>query len=223
MLRAGTLEEKKFGVKQWNEGWMARAMLKRLKQLQSKTNPRITAATWGFIWNRWSSGKRFQKTRNCVICQHPESKDEADHYPYCTPMRAWAQKTLNIDPTELGNRHAWTLTLPALESNDKLVALGIWVYVTYRCLNHQREHGSPLQHEDLNRALNQWMKEAAKNTPGVATFLKQRWPKTKPEEEALLTLRKRRRSQVHQSNCQYRENKRAKQESPLTVTARPGC
>ena len=96
-------------------------------------------------------------------------------------MRMWAEKTLKIDPVELGNRHAWTLTLPALENVDKLVALGIWIYVTYRCFNHQRAHGSPLKDEDLHRALNQWMKEAAKNTPGVAKFLKRRWPKDSRE------------------------------------------
>ena len=178
---------------------MARTTLRRLKKLQSKTNPRITAATWSFIWGRWSTARRrLQKQMKCVICQDPSSKDEADHYPYCGPMRRWAAKALGIDPVELGNRHAWTLTLPTLDDDDKLMATGIWIYVTYRCFNHQRTHGSSLQDDDLNRALNQWMKEAAKNTPLVGKFLKQRWLNNDLEKDGAISCSraKQRRKQV---------------------------
>ena len=112
---------------------------------------------------------------------------------------------MKVNPVELGNRHAWTLTLPALENVDKLVALGIWIYVTYKCFNHQRAHGSPLKDEDLHRALNQWMKEAAKNTSGVNNFLKKLWPKGSHENGKPYPHEKKRRRKANQGYAEPHE------------------
>ena len=108
------------------------------------------------------------------------------------------RKAFGIDPVELGSRHAWTSILSALDDDDKLMAVGMWIYVTYRCFNHQRTHASSWQHEDMDRALNQWMKDAPKNTPLVGRFLKQLWPNDNPgrDDASFCPRAKKRRRKV---------------------------
>ena len=129
------------------------------------------------MWNRWTTGHRMGTPSVCRICGQEGSKDHRDHYPFCEVNRNWMQKRLNEDAISLGNFHTWSLTHPRLQNNETLLLkLGIWMYVTHRCINSQRNDEDPMQaEEDIHRAMDQWGLEAIRSTPNLTDIWSNAW------------------------------------------------
>ena len=171
LLKSGQPIQSEYKVRQWTPGWMARTAVQRLQRLSKLCNPRIQAAIWSYILDRWSTGRMMQQKRKCLICNDPSTRDEPEHFPYCAVLRPFAASALRVNLRKHGNLQAWTLTSHDYGNDDSLMKIGIWVYVTYRCYNYLRTASQKLEGEQLQRALTQWLKEAARDTPRIQKLL----------------------------------------------------
>eukprot|EP00972_Heterocapsa_arctica_P008886 1303721-Heterocapsa_arctica.AAC.1 len=57
--------------------------------------PRVAAAVWGLLWNRWTTARRFQGVAACVLCC-THGDDAIEHYVGCRVVRAAGWKALKL-------------------------------------------------------------------------------------------------------------------------------
>ena len=145
--------------------WQARSAQQRLKILAKLTTPRVHAAVYGAIWNRWCTLRRFQQRGHCRLCQLPHTEDSIEHYPFCTTIRRLATTRLRLNVSTQVNLHTFTFTNPFLRTQEELTRAALLIYATYRALNHQRLSDTPLDPEELHNAMCQWLVEGARGHP----------------------------------------------------------
>ena len=155
--------------------WQARSAQQRLKTLAKLTTPRVHAAVYGAIWNRWCTLRRFQQRGRCRFCQLPHTEDSIEHYPFCTTIRRVASTRLRLNGTTQVNLHTFTLTNPLLRTQEELTRSALLIYTTYRALNHQRRSDTPLNSEELHNAMCQWIVEGARGRPRTCQALAAAW------------------------------------------------
>ena len=65
---------------------MADRCARNLHAMSKVLPPRVQAATWGWIWNKWTTEKRTRQTRSntCLLCRLPHTEDSAEHYCVCS-------------------------------------------------------------------------------------------------------------------------------------------
>ena len=101
------------------------------------------------------------------------------HFPFCQALKDWGIKNLGTLAKDIWNKHAWTLTDPYITGNkSRLQTVGVMIYVTQRCFDFQRYHDAALKDEHLSRALDQWAKEAIRDTPPLEKWWRGRWRTT---------------------------------------------
>ena len=158
--------------------WQARSSHQRLKLLAQLVPPRVHAAVFGCIWNRWCTLRRFHTSGNCRLCQGRHTEDSIEHYTYCSSVRAIASRRLRLDIGTQVNLHTFTCTNPLIRTESQLIRAALLTYSTYRALNHQRQAASPLLGNDLYQAMCQWLIEEvrghAKSSHALASVWKKR-------------------------------------------------
>ena len=99
-------------VIQRTPNWQARCAHQRLKTIAKLTTPRVHAAVYGAVWNRWCTLGRFRKTGRCRLCQLPRTKDSIEHYAFCSTVRELASRRLRLCCTTQVNIHTFHVHKP---------------------------------------------------------------------------------------------------------------
>ena len=112
---------------------------------QRHTTPRVRAAIWATLWNRWTTARRFQQrwaaSNVCVFGCSPSAEDSIVHYCRCRLVIAAHKRFLRLHPAADGSLlEGWIF---GGAENDPQVhtryALG--AYATYRAFNQFRFNG----------------------------------------------------------------------------------
>ena len=82
--------------------WQARRALANLQLLSTLAPPRVCAAVFGTLWNRWCTCRRYQQrhsARNrCVLGCGGAAEDSIEHYCRCPVTRQAMERKLNMSP-----------------------------------------------------------------------------------------------------------------------------
>ena len=162
-------------VIQRTPNWQARCAHQRLKTIAKLTTPRVHAAVYGAVWNRWCTLGRFRKTGRCRLCQQPRTKDSIEHYAFCSTVRELASRRLRLCCTTQVNIHTFTCTNPLIRTQEQLSRAALLIYATYRALNHQRHSNNPLPPDQLFNAMCQWVVEGARGHARTCQTLSNTW------------------------------------------------
>lgn len=155
--------------------WQARCASQRLQISAKLVAPRVHAALFSAIWNRWCTLRRFQTTGTCRLCRRPLTEDAIEHYPFCTVVRAIATRRLRLDITAHVNLHTFTCTNPLINTKELLTRAALLIYSTYRALNYQRQANTPLAEDELLNAMSQWIIEGTRGHPSSCQVLASTW------------------------------------------------
>ena len=118
-------------VTQQTPNWQARCAHQRLKILARLTTPRVHAAVFGAMWNRWCTIKRYQGQGRCRLCQKRHTEDAIEHYPFCSVVRELAARRLRLCTTTHVNIHTFTFTNPLLRTKELLTRAALLICATY--------------------------------------------------------------------------------------------
>ena len=83
-------------ITQGTRKWQARSAHQRLKTIATLTTPRVHAAVYGAIWNRWCTLRRFQLRGHCRLCQLPHTEDSIEYFGFCPTVEKLATKRLRL-------------------------------------------------------------------------------------------------------------------------------
>ena len=124
-------------IGRWKFGrWLPEAhaagrILRNLLALSKLVPPNVLAACWGTIWNRWCTGRRFQRSRGqgaqCRFGCSPNAHDAIEHYAHCPILKEVAQ-SLNRD-IRFGLPD---FLLCGTERDDTITFRALLVYGAYR-------------------------------------------------------------------------------------------
>ena len=109
-----------------------------LKKIGRLVAPRVAAANWGLVWNRWCTARRFQGHAACVLgCGNGE--DSIEHYWSCAVVKEAGRRMLRIeaDPTP---RKACMLGAARYSNDDEHACWALLVYGVYMTTNTTRQH-----------------------------------------------------------------------------------
>ena len=162
-------------VIQRTPNWQARCAHQRLKALAQLVAPRVHAAVFSAIWNRWCTLRRFQTRGNCRLCNSRHTEDSIEHYVFCSAVREVATRRLRLNISRHVNIHTFTCTNPLLDTEELLTRAALLIYATYRALNHQRQAPIPLRGEELYHAMCQWIIEGARGNTKCCRSLARIW------------------------------------------------
>ena len=147
--------------------------------------PRIQAAMFSTMWNRWSTTHRYQqKASDCLLGCGFEGGDRIEHYCRCGIVKDLCRKRLNINPDMFANLHSFTLTSPHIRTRSILCMVGLLNYATYKAVNNirHRNKGVPCSADVGRDALAQAVREGAMGHQFAIKSLRERWNDTSDEE-----------------------------------------
>jgi len=163
---------------QLTPAWQSQRTWWLLKMMARVTPPRVQAAAFSTVWNRWTTSARFQHKRvlPCLLCGLPQG-DRLEHYCRCEVARNVCRRQLNVDPSIFATLHAFTLATPLVTQRSSLACLGLLIYAVYRTVNCVRHRcsGTPISIEDAYEAVAQAVREGAKGHSFASKTLRERW------------------------------------------------
>ena len=173
------------GVRQQTPAWRSRRCYSNLTALNKVVPPRVQAAAWGAIWNRWTTEARFQRISQCLLCSCSFGTDSLEHYSRCRVTRKLLRVRLNLDPDKFTGMHAWTLSSPWIATKEELAGVALATYAVYTVSNRLRHMGqSNLQDEEHRyEALVQAIKEGVKGHEQASKTLRHRWTSGRQETQ----------------------------------------
>jgi hypothetical protein len=146
-----------------------RTML-NLQKMGKLVAPRVAAATWGLVWNRWCTARRFQARAPCVLgCGKGE--DSIEHYWCCPVAREAGRKLLRID-AEADQRKASMLCATRFVSDDEQTCWALLTYAIYMATNATRKHGG---HTGKVQEVMQHVRQAVAGHKRSTACLTARW------------------------------------------------
>ena len=149
---------------------LADSILTRLQGLRKLVPPRVQAAAFSTLWNRWTTTRRFQKETSphtgCLLgCVAPRDLDSIEHYLRCPVVLEAARLKLGLALTPEISWHHLLLAgcVPDGQQADTWWArCALVLYATYRTTNAARPRGPMLTHTAM-AALKQAFYEGARN------------------------------------------------------------
>jgi hypothetical protein len=147
---------------------IASRVLHRLELLRRLVPPRVSAAYFSALWNRWTTARRFQRrgsaTNRCLLCCPQRAEDSLEHYAACSVVRKVGRDYLGLDMCEnIGNTsealQEFLMTgRMSLDTESRLLRGAVLVYATYMTTNNARPAG-PLEAEVARHAMMQHAKQ----------------------------------------------------------------
>ena len=110
----------------------------------------------------------------CVLaCGAQWGGDEAEHYPECPVVRAFAARFLRLQYPACRWRDVWLAVAPELDDDVALTRVGILVYATWRTTESIRRSPVPLADRPatVQRMLEQAAREAVRGHPRSSRVL----------------------------------------------------
>ena len=134
--------------------------------------PRVVAAVFSTIWNRWTTARRFQRRDTpsnicCLGCASP-AEDSLEHYARCSVLRDFASQRLRYSPQDGTFLPDWC-GARLLDDSTRTKA-AIMAYIAYRASNTARHQGG-LQREAAIQCLGQLLHDAVRNHSLAATVV----------------------------------------------------
>ena len=116
--------------------------LRGFADLRELVPPRVVAAVFSTIWNRWPTARRSQRRAarecRCQLGCPGRAEDSIEHYSHCAVLHGFASRRLNFHVTG-GFLPVWCLVHgsdPTMRTKAALMA-----YVGYRATNTARHMG----------------------------------------------------------------------------------
>ena len=166
-------------VKQKTPEYFSRKCVHNLNQLSKLATPRVLAACFGTIWNRWTTAARFQNEGICLLCHQIRTEDKIEHYSRCPVTKDFGRRFLRLHREHDLNLHTFTLTNPQINTTERLTSTALLIYAVYNLTNALRKDGEKLTREEAYNALTQHAREAVRGHPRSAGVLRQLWTHNK--------------------------------------------
>ena len=108
--------------------------------LKECTPPKVRAAVFSTIWNRWNTGRRWQKPKGhdnqCLF--RCEGEDSIEHYCHCNTIKIVMKKNLRLDPFYFSNMHTFTVVNQYITDTTTLTTVALLIYGVYNTTNALR-------------------------------------------------------------------------------------
>ena len=154
-----------------NQRHHAQHVESNLQALGRVVPPRVAAAVWGLVWNRWTTGRRFQKCSPCPLgCG--AGADSIEHLVGCRVAREAGRRFLRVDG-EYQQRLLFCTMTAKFVDQEAMACWAVLVYATYMASNQVR-HASRGQ-GGMVEELIQHCRQAAEGHPRLAKILCGRW------------------------------------------------
>ena len=126
---------------------LADTISRNLLRLQSLVSPRVAAAVFSTILNRWCTARRVQTRRRCLFgCQGIDPEDSVEHYSCCPEVRSFQRRFCRL-PEHFECKLGSFLRAYSSLDDSSLVACSVTVYAAYRfhnTLRHRNPFSPPL-------------------------------------------------------------------------------
>jgi hypothetical protein len=143
--------------------------LARLRLISPLVPPRVWAASFGVIWNRWSTARRSQLTASTCLLGCAMGEDSLEHYGRCPTVWRFAKARLQLCCRYSTGSEYWCLSAPddrdTVGSKDWWARLALLHYSVLRTTNAARSRGCLTSTEDATRALQQAAMEGCRGHP----------------------------------------------------------
>ena len=83
----------------------AAAALKRLNSIAKQVTPRMWAATFGCLWNRWPTARRRQILNSKCLLGCEWGEDSIEHYSHCRQVQEFATGKLHLQRRYADHQH----------------------------------------------------------------------------------------------------------------------
>ena len=154
--------------------------LRKLQYLSDWVAPRVCAATFSTLWNRWTTARRFQKRNldcnRCVLGCGGEAEDSLEHYSRCKVVRAVAGTILKIGTDEDDTKDWFFLNGKCSVEGEDLACLALLHYASYNATNDYRRNGIR-DPERARDAMVQHLRNAVRGHSASTKLLDNRWQK----------------------------------------------
>ena len=148
---------------------IAARVLRRLQTLKSLVAPRVSAAVLSTLWNRWTTGRRFQRQDICVLGCSPTAAYSIEHYACYLIIQTAARRFLGL------HMRPWPHALcdlmlatgpPAAPhpSRANLTRSAILLYAAYAAANTAR-HRAPRTEAEAIAMIQQAIAEGVRDHP----------------------------------------------------------
>ena len=158
--------------------WQARRALAHLQLLPKLVPPRVCAAVFSTLWNRWCTCRRYQQRHSphnrCVLGCGGDAQDSIEHYCRCPVTKHAMERKLNMSPSTFAHLHTFLLCNANIRTYGDLTSVALLIYAIYNATNHYR-HKPPTQDTDIHDAVAQWLREGAKRHANATKVFDNRW------------------------------------------------
>ena len=140
-------------LKRWRFDGIPRLLvcrsIQRLRRLRSLVPPRVGAAVFSTLWNRWTTARRFQRRASrdnrCVMGCAGHAEDSLEHYGRCKVILNFACRRLNLRFADNDALPHWMLVAegsPSDDIPDVQIRTSVMLYAAYRATNTLRRRVS---------------------------------------------------------------------------------
>ena len=141
---------------------LAARAVRGFSALRSLVPPRVVAAVFSTIWNRWPTARRHQQrsggANRCQLGCPGGAEDSIEHYSHCAALRDFASRRLNFHAPD-GFLPFWCMVC---DSDPKILTKSaIVAYAGYRATNTAR-HAGGLSSERAAEMLGQLLHDAVR-------------------------------------------------------------
>ena len=158
---------------------IAARVLRRLQTLKPLVAPRVSAAVLSTLWDRRTTGRRFQRQDICVLGCSPTAADSIEHYACCPIIRTAARRFLGL------HMRPWPHALcdfmlatgpPAAPhpSRANLTRSAILLYAAYTAANTAR-HRAPRTQAEAIAMMQQAIAEGVRDHPRSQRIMAEPW------------------------------------------------
>ena len=163
------------------EAQVGAKVLKHLRFVRDLVAPRVQAACFSTIWNRWCTPRRFKNRKSklnvCLLGCGGLAEDSIEHYSHCKAVRTVANTYLRLGMHFTINLEHFLLAAEDLdEIPEATICLAILIYATYTSTNAIRASGAiPLSHDTAAEMLKQNCRNAVAGHASSTRVVDRRW------------------------------------------------
>ena len=154
----------KLGLRGFHDRRQMVRCLERLRYVARQAPPRVAAAAFGCLWNRWATAHRFQRRGSSCLLGCGRGEDSVEHYCACRVSRAFGWEHLAVRYRFSVPWEHWMFTAPECMDSEEaswFLRVAALQYSVLRTTNAARHHGG-LTEVEASRALRQALVEGVR-------------------------------------------------------------